>query len=119
MGKFTVQQIRAAYKYNLKAGNGQIVATSPLFFSMEQCVEAIHWVCAHCGAPVEDSTMGENLGAQIKYQIYFNDKGGICFRLLDEKGSVFLLAEGYTAKRSCKMGIQSVRNNAPDAPIII
>lgn len=118
MGKFTIQQVKAAYKFNLKAGNGQIVATSPLFFSMDQCVSAIRWVCDNCGAPVEDLTMGESLGEQVKYQIYLNDKGGICFRMLDENGAVYMIAEGYTAKRSCKMGILSVRNNAPGAPII-
>ena len=26
MGKFTVQQMKAGYKFNLKAGNGQIIA---------------------------------------------------------------------------------------------
>lgn len=118
MGKFTIQQVKAAYRFNLKAGNGQIVASSPLFFSLELCLSAIQWVRASCQAPVEDLTLGEQLDVPAKFQIYINDKGGICFRLVNQNGETVLLAEGYTAKRSCKMGIQSVRLNAPDAVVI-
>lgn len=119
MGKFTVQQLRSGYKFNLKAGNGQIIATSTVYLTMEACVEAIHSVQRCANSPIEDQTLphGETFEAP-KYELYHNDKGTKCFRLRDEQGTIVAYSEGYTAKRSCKTGIQSVMLNAPEAPII-
>lgn len=54
MGKFTVQQMKAGYKFNLKAGNGQIIASSELYHVAEECLAAIERVRRHAGAAVED-----------------------------------------------------------------
>jgi len=54
MGKFAIKRVKTGIKFNLKAGNGEIIATS----------------------------------------------------------------EGYKAKASCMNGIESVRKNAPDAPVV-
>ena len=57
MGKFTVQQMKAGYKFNLKAGNGQIIASSELYHVAEECLAAIERVRRHAGAAVEDQTL--------------------------------------------------------------
>ena len=56
-------------------------------------------------------------GGRVK--VIYEDKGSVCFRLLDEQGAPLLFSEGYTAKRSCRMGIQSVGLNAPGAPVLV
>ena len=44
-------------------------------------------------------------------------KTGFRFNLLATNGQVIAASEGYTAKASCKNGIESVRKNAADAPV--
>lgn len=49
-----------------------------------------------------------------KFEIFEGKDGQFYFRLTAPNGEPILASEGYTAKASCKNGIQSVKNNAPD-----
>ena len=120
MGKFTVQQFRSGSRFSLKAGNGQIIAASPIYCTKEACLAGVRAVQRLASSPVEDlsSPRTAEPGTGPRYQIY-EDKGSVCFRLLDEQGAPLLFSEGYTAKRSCRMGIQSVGLNAPGAPVLV
>lgn len=116
---FTVQRVKTGYRFNLKAGNGQIVASSPVWLTMEACVKAIGKVRACAGSPIEDQTGSTRIVCSLpKYVIYRNEKQLICFYLLDQDGEIIIGGEDYTAKRSCKNGICSVEKNAPDAQIL-
>ena len=119
MGMFTVQRVKAGFKFNLKAGNGQIIASSGVFHLMEECLAAIEKVkqCAH--APVEDQTLSNVTPLPFpKFEVKHHERGGISFFLLDESGKTLAHGKGYTAKRSCLSGIRSIAENAPDAPVI-
>jgi len=120
MGKFIVQQFRSGYRFSLKAGNGQIIAASPIYFTKEACLAAVGAVRRLAVSPVEDLSSPRTAEPMTgpRYQIY-EERRGVCFRLLDESGAQLLSSEGYTAKRSCRMGIQSVGLNAPDAPVLV
>ena len=65
MGKFTVQQMKAGYKFNLKAGNGQIIASSELYHVAEEGLAAIERVRRHAGAAVEDQTLPARQAAAL------------------------------------------------------
>ena len=119
MGKFTVQRVKAGFKFNLKAGNGQIIASSSIFHSMEECLSAIERVQACACAPVEDRTLSsvETLPFP-KFEVQHTDRGGICFYLRDDNGAELAHSKNYTAKRSCLAGIRSIAENAPDAEVI-
>ncbi|MBR5537505.1 MAG: YegP family protein [Clostridia bacterium] len=119
MGKFTVQRVKAGFKFNLKAGNGQIIASSDMFHKMEDCLSAIERVKACAEAPVEDQTVsvGEPLPFP-KFEVRHTDRGGIGFFLRDGSGAVLAHSKNYTAKRSCLAGIRSIAENAPDAEVI-
>jgi uncharacterized protein YegP (UPF0339 family) len=54
-----------------------------------------------------------------KFELY-KDKGGeFRFRLKAGNGEVIALAsEGYTSKSGAMNGIESIRKNAPDAPVV-
>lgn len=119
MGKFTVQKVKGGYKFNLKVGNGQIIATSAPHLTVALCLKSIEGVKRCADSPVEDQTIsyGERFGVP-KYVIYHNAKNEKCFRLLDENSEILMYSEGYTAKRSCKTGIMSAVKNAPEAPIV-
>ncbi len=119
MGKFTVQQIRSGYKFNLKAGNGQIIASSRIFHLLPDCMAAIERVKACCAAPVEDQTLHTHPTLAFpKFEVRHTERGAICFYLMDEAGGLLAHSKQYTAKRSCLAGIRSMAENAPDAEII-
>ena len=45
-------------------------------------------------------------------------KSGIKFNLKAGNGEIIAVSEGYKAKASCMNGIESVRKNAPEAPVV-
>lgn len=119
MGKFTVQQLKAGYKFNLKAGNGQIIASSGIFRVMEDCLAAIEHVKQCAMAAVEDQTVHSYAVLPFpKFQVRHTDRGAICFYLYDGQGRLLVHSKNYTAKRSCLAGIRSMAENAPEAEVI-
>lgn len=119
MGMFTVQRVKAGFKFNLKAGNGQIIASSKVYHLMDECLTAIEKVKQFAHAPVEDQTLSNAPTLPFpKFEVKHHERGGISFILLDDSGTVLAHGKGYTAKRSCLAGIRSIAENAPDAPVI-
>ena len=119
MGKFTVQQMKSGFKFNLKAGNGQIIASSKVYHHMEECLSAIERVKQCAFAPVEDQTIHGYQPVEFpKFEVRHNERGGIGFYLRDQKGEVLAHGKCYTAKRSCLAGIRSIGENAPEAEIV-
>ncbi len=53
-----------------------------------------------------------------KFEMYLDKAGEYRFRLKAKNGEVIAASEGYKAKAGCLNGIESVRKNAVDAPII-
>jgi len=52
-----------------------------------------------------------------KFQVYQDKKDQFRFRLLASNGQVIASGQGYTTKKSCLAGIESVKKNAPTAEI--
>lgn len=53
------------------------------------------------------------------FELYEDRAGEYRFRLKAGNGEVIALAsEGYSSKASALKGIESVRKNAPDAPVV-
>ena len=50
--------------------------------------------------------------------MYTDKAGEFRFRLKATNGQVIAVSEGYKAKASCENGIESVKKNAVDAPIV-
>ncbi|MEA4911566.1 MAG: YegP family protein [Oscillospiraceae bacterium] len=120
MGKFVVNMVKSgSYRFCLKAGNGEIIAVSENYTSLDACKNGMESVRKNCGAHIEDQTVAgfEEL-KHPKYEIYKDKKGEFRFRLKASNGEIILASEGYTAKASCKNGIESVAENAPKAEYI-
>lgn len=120
MGKFVVKTMKNGMKFDLKAGNGETIATSEVYLSKRSCLNGIRSVEKNAPrAGVEDQT-AEGFGKQKnpKFELY-KDKGGeYRFRLKATNGQIVLGSEGYAAKASCINGIESVKKNAVDALIL-
>ena len=120
MGKFEIKTVKTGIKFNLKAGNGEIIATSEIYTSESACNNGIESVRKNAvAAKLEDQTV-ENYETVTnpKFEVYTDKAGEYRFRLKARNGEIIAASEGYKAKASCLNGIESVRKNAPEATVI-
>ena len=119
MGKFVVKTVKMGFMFNLKAGNGEIIATSEVYTSEAACMSGIESVRKNAPiANLEDQTVAEPAAAaNPKFEVYTDKAGEFRFRLKARNGEIIAVSEGYTAKASCLNGVESVRKNAADAQV--
>ena len=53
MGKFEVKQTKSGFRFNLKAGNGEIILTSEGYTAKSSCMGGIDSVKRNADSPVE------------------------------------------------------------------
>ncbi|MBE6032147.1 MAG: DUF1508 domain-containing protein [Clostridiales bacterium] len=120
MGKFVIRETNTGIKFDLKATNGQVIATSEVYESAAACKNGIASVQKNApAAAVEDQTAeGYAEEKHPKFEMYLDKAGEYRFRLKATNGQVIAVSEGYKSKDSCENGIESVKKNAPDAEIV-
>ena len=119
MGKFVIKSTATGVKFDLKAGNGQVIATSEVYSGEAACKNGIESVKENCTAAVENQTVeGFETLKNPKFEIYLDKAGEYRFRLKAKNGQVIATSEGYTSLDGCENGIESVKKNAPDAEIV-
>ena len=120
MGKFVIKDTsNGGFKFDLKAGNGEIIASSQIYKSEASCKAGIESVKVNALAPVEDQTV-ENFEVlkHPKYEVYTDKAGEFRFRLKAKNGEIIATSEGYKAKASAMNGIASIGKNAPEAKVV-
>ena len=119
MGKFVIKETGTGVKFDLKAGNGEVIATSEVYSGEAACKNGIESVKTN--APIanfEDQTVeGYETAKNPKFEMYTDKAGEFRFRLKARNGEIIATSEGYKAKASCLNGIESVRKNAPEADV--
>ncbi len=119
MGKFAIKNMKSGMKFDLKARNGEIIASSEIYSSSAACLKGIESVRKNAvEAKLEDQS--EPDFAKVtnpKFEVYKDKAGEFRFRLKAKNGSIIAVSEGYTTKASCLNGIESVRRTAPDAEL--
>ena len=119
MGKFVIKEAKTGFKFDLKAGNGEIIATSQIYASEAACKNGIESVRNCCVGGVEDQTVeGFETLKHPKFEVYADKAGEFRFRLKARNGEIIATSEGYKAKASCLNGIESVKKNAPEAAVV-
>ena len=120
MGKFILKQTATGFKFDLKAGNGETIATSEVYTTEAACLNGIESVKKNCIGEVEDQTAAEVVAVKHpKFEVYTDKAGEFRFRLKARNGEVIAVSEGYTTMNSCENGIASVKKNAADAEIVV
>ncbi len=119
-GKFEIKvTAKGNYMFNLKAGNGQVIATSESYASLDACEKGIESVKKNSQAAIEDQTVADfDKVAHPKYEVYNDKAGEVRFRLKAANGQIIATGESYKSKASCLKGIASIKNNAPDAKVV-
>ena len=120
MGKFVIRKTATGTKFDLKAGNGEVIATSEVYSSEDSCRKGIASVQKNAPiAAVEDQTKeGYAAEKHPKFEVYTDKAGEFRFRLKATNGQIIATSEGYKALASCLNGIESVKKNAVDAEIV-
>ncbi|MCH5341480.1 MAG: YegP family protein [Acetatifactor sp.] len=120
MGKFVIKETKTGVKFDLKASNGEVIATSEVYSSEDACKKGIASVQKNAPvAAVENQTVeGYATEKNPKFEIYTDKAGEFRFRLKATNGQIIAVGEGYKALAGCKNGIESVKKNAPDASIV-
>ena len=119
MGKYLVKKTNTGIKFDLKAGNGEIIANSEVYTTKSACMKGIESVKKNAPvANVEDQTVeGFETCKHPKFEVYTDKKGEFRFRLKATNGEIIATSEGYKSKPSCLNGIESVKKNVVDAPV--
>ena len=120
MGKFVIKNTATGFTFRLKAGNGEVIATSEVYTSEDSCKKGIQSVINNAPvANVEDQTAEDyTVQKHPKFEIYLDKKGESRFRLKARNGEIIAASQGYASKASCLNGIESMRKNVEDAQII-
>ena len=120
MGKFIVKETKTGVKFDLKASNGEVIATSEVYSAEKTCLNGIESVKKN--APVagieEQTAEGFEQKKHPKFEVYTDKAGEFRFRLKATNGEIIATSEGYKSKKSCLNGIESVKKNAPDAETV-
>lgn len=120
MGKFVIKKTNTGIKFDLKAGNGEVIVTSEVYTSEAACRKGIESVKKNAPvAGVENQTVeGYETVKHPKFEVYLDKAGEYRFRLKATNGEIIAVSEGYTALAGCNNGIESVKKNAPEAEIV-
>ncbi len=122
MGKFIIKKTNTGFTFSLKAGNGEVIATGgEVYNRIDSIKNGIASVAKNAPvANLEDQTVeGFETATNPKFEVYTDKKGEFRFRLKARNGQIIAVSEGYTKKPSCLNGIESVRKNVVDAPVIL
>ncbi|AZB16669.1 DUF1508 domain-containing protein [Chryseobacterium indologenes] len=105
MGKFIIsKRANGDFQFNLKAGNGQVILTSQGYNSKPSCENGITSVKINAQ---DDSKFERNTAKDGRR--YFNLKAG--------NGQIIGTSQMYESDNGMENGIESVKNNAPNAPV--
>ena len=120
MGKFVVKATKTGFVFNLKAGNGEVIANSEVYTTESACKKGIASVMKNAPiAKLEDQTVAEVAAVtNPKFEVYTDKAGEFRFRLKARNGEIIATGEGYKTKAACLNGVESIRKNAPDAKIV-
>ena len=120
MGKFVIRNVASGIKFDLKATNGQVIASSEIYESKAACLKGVNSVMKNAPlAAVEDQTVEPYAVEQHpKFELYRDKAGQYRFRLKARNGQIIATSEGYVTKVNCENGIQSVKNNAGEAEVV-
>ncbi len=120
MGKFVIKETKTGIKFDLKAGNGEVIATSEIYTTEAACRKGIASVQKNSAvAAVENQTVeGYAVEKNPKFEVYTDKAGEYRFRLKATNGQIIAVSEGYKAIAGCMNGIESVKKNAPEAEIV-
>ena len=119
MGYFVIKAVASGVKFDLRAGNGEVIATSEVYKTLSACRKGVRSVIANAAkAKIEDQTEAFRTLTNPKFELYVDKAGLYRFRLRSRNGAIIAVSEAYNSKLGCMDGIESVKNNVISAEIL-
>jgi len=120
MGKFVVRKTNTGFKFDLKARNGEVIATSEVYTTARACKNGVASVQKNAPvANVENQTVeGFETVKHPKFEVYTDKAGEFRFRLKATNGEVIAVSEGYKTLASCLNGVESTKKNAAESEVV-
>ncbi|MEW4412254.1 DUF1508 domain-containing protein [Clostridium sp. AN503] len=120
MGKFVIKKTKTGFVFNVVAGNGETIATSQVYKAKTSCKKGIRSVKAtSAAAEIEDHTLEDvKEFSNPKFEVYTDKSGETRFHLRARNGQIVAVSQAYKEKASAVKGIESIKKNAPDAPVV-
>eukprot|EP00828_Plagiopyla_frontata_P047848 TRINITY_DN8973_c0_g1_i1.p1 TRINITY_DN8973_c0_g1~~TRINITY_DN8973_c0_g1_i1.p1 ORF type:complete len:154 (+),score=29.04 TRINITY_DN8973_c0_g1_i1:179-640(+) len=119
MGKFVIKETKTGIKFDLKAGNGEVIGTSEVYKSLASCkkgIESVKKNAEEAKEKIEDQTKEEfEKITNPKFEVYLDKAGETRFRLNARNGENILASEGYKSMAACMNGIKSCLLYTSDA----
>ncbi len=105
MGKFVIAKRKnGEFQFNLKAGNGQVILASQGYQTKASCENGV-------------SSVRTNAADLNQYERKTSTNGKSYFNLKASNGQIVGSSEMYESEAARDKGIESVKNNAPDATV--
>ena len=105
MGKFEINKDKAGkHRFNLKAGNGQVILSSQGYESKSGCTNGI-------------DSVRKNSQDDARFDRKTAKNGSPFFNLTSTNGQIIGNSEMYTTAAAMENGVASVKKNAPDAKV--
>ncbi len=120
MGKFVIKTTATGPKFDLKADNGEIIATSENYSSVAACKKGIASVKRTVKvAKTQDMTKAKVEDVKSpKFEVYKDKAGDFRFRLRSSNGQIVCSGENYTTLQAVLDGIESIRKNVINATVV-
>ncbi len=117
VSKFVIRNTASGIKFDLLATNGQVILSSEVYTSRAAALKSIAGIrLISASANVENQTEeGYRVMTHPKFELYQDKAGQFRFRLKARNGKIVGTSEGYTNKAGALNGIESVKQNAPEA----
>jgi len=114
MGKYLMKRTKTGIKFDLKAGNGEVIATSEVYTTERACRNGIASIQKNAPVAAIENQTAEDFRKEKhpKFEIYNDKAGEFRFRLKATNGQIIAVSEGYKALSGCLNGIESVKKNA-------
>lgn len=113
LGTFKIRQTRSGCKFDLVASNGEILATSEVYSSLDSCAKGIKSVQKNASAPTEDQTEKDYAPIRNpKYEVYIDKAGEYRFRLKLANGQVILVSQAHISRENCLSTIERIKASA-------
>lgn len=112
MGKFSIRKTATGFVFDLRAANGEVVASSEVYRTRAACEKGIQGIvkCAP-SAPVSHEATAQQ-PSNPRYEMFTDKSGEFRFRLRARNGKIIASSQGYRSAQACLNGIESVRVNA-------
>jgi uncharacterized protein YegP (UPF0339 family) len=120
MGKFVIKKTATGFRFNLKATNGEIIAVSETYTTLQSCKKGIASVQTNAPKAEIENQLEEGFETlkNPKFEVYQDKAGEFRFRLKAKNGQIIATGESYKAVKSCLNGIASIKKNAVDSEIV-